>query len=95
MRDVDAGYALAATGTVGALWLGYQRMKEHEERKEVAMAPTEMPAHALAAFCFLFASGMALSASKPGFSEGVIRGSGLALLGVAGSVGYNYFKSRM
>lgn len=94
MSNQLLGYSLAAAGTAGALWLGHQRSKERELKGQPVMAVTEMPAHSLAAFCALVAGGMLLASRRPDVAEGLVKGSGLALLGVAGSVGYAYFKSR-
>lgn len=94
MNDRVLGYTLAAAATAGALWLGRQKQKEREEKGQNVMAVTEMPAHSLAAFCGLMVGGMALAHAKPGVAEGMLKGSSLALLGVAGSVGYTYFASR-
>lgn len=94
MNDRLLGYSLAAATTAGALWLGHQKQKERELKNQPVLAVTEMPAHSLAAFCVLVAGGMALATSKPGVAEGLVKGSGLAMLGVAGSVGYIYFKNR-
>ena len=94
MNDQLLGYSLAAATTAGALWLGNQRSKERELKSQPVLAATEMPAHALGAFCVLVAGGMLLATSKPGVAEGLVKGSGLAMLGVAGSVGYTYFKNR-
>lgn len=94
MNDKVLGYSLAVAGTAGALWLGHQKQKEREQKGQLIMAATEMPAHSLAAFCLLVAGGMALASAKPGVAEGLVKGSGLAMLGVAGSVGYVYFKNR-
>lgn len=94
MNDKVLGYTLAAAGTASALWLGNQKAKERELKGQPVMAATEMPAHSLAAFCLLVAGGMALASAKPGVAEGLVKGSGLAMLGVAGSVGYVYFRNR-
>lgn len=94
MNDNLLGYSLAAATTAGALWLGHQKQKEREQKNQLVLAATEMPAHSLAAFCLLVGGGMLLATSKPGVAEGLVKGSGLAMLGVAGSVGYTYFKSR-
>ena len=94
MSDQLLGYSLAAAGTAGALWLGHQRSKEREQKGQVVMAATEMPAHALATFCLLVGGGALLATTKPEVAEGLVKGAGLALLGVAGSVGYVYFKAR-
>ncbi len=94
MNDKLVGYGIAAAGTAGALWLGHQRQKERELKGQPVMAVVEMPAHSVAVFCLLVAGGVALATTKPGMAEGLVRGSGLAMLGVAGSVGYLYFKTR-
>lgn len=94
MNDRLLGFSVAAAGTAGALWLGHQKSKERELKNQPLLAATEMPAHSLAAFCLLVAGGMVLASSKPGVAEGLVKGSGLAMLGVAGSVGYVYVKAR-
>lgn len=94
MNDKLLGFSVAAAGTAGALWLGHQRAKEREAKGQLVLAAAEMPAHSLGAFCVLIAGGMVLASFKPGVAEGMVRGSGLALLGVAGAVGYTYVKNR-
>lgn len=94
MRNEILGYSLAAAGTAGALWLGHQRAKEREQKGQMVMAAAEMPAHSLAAFCLLAFGGVALATTKPDLAAGLVKGSSLAMLGVAGSVGYVYFKNR-